>query len=108
MGLFGLGSKRSPLPQPIAPRPEPSTDVSTTTSSCSNETVGRVRGLLAAVTSTKGPSASQQADVEVSELNLDEDEFSSTFGAGTSQFVETTFGQRGADADPWTSRRRLD
>jgi len=90
MGLFGFGSKRSPLLQPTEPLPAPSTDLSATS------------------TSSTAPISSQPAEVEVSELSLDEDEFSSTFGAGTSQFADTTFGQAEVDADPWTSRLRLD
>lgn len=99
MGLFGFGSKRSPLPQPPAPRPRPSTVASTSTS-----TVMKVRSGLP----TKWPGASAPADVEVSELNLDEAEFCSTFGAGASRFAETDLGPGDVSADPWTSRLRLD
>jgi hypothetical protein len=105
MGLFGFGSKRSRSPQPTQSSPADPAHVSATASS---ESVGRVRGLLASVTATTVPIATQQAAVEVSELSLDENEFSSTFGAGVSQFADTTFGQAEADADPWTSRLRLD
>jgi hypothetical protein len=106
MGLFGLGSKRSSSPTPTQSSPPAApTQVSATASS---QNVGRVRGLLASVTGTTAIGASPQADVEVSELNLDENEFSSTFGAGMSQFPETHFGPGEVDTDPWTSRLRLD
>jgi len=87
MGLFGLGSKRNPPPQPIASRPKPVGDAATTP-----------------FPSTPRPSVSRQADVEVCELNLDDDEFSTTFGSGTTQFDDIA----DADHDPWTSRLRLD
>jgi len=84
MGLFGLGSKRKPPPQPMALPPE-------------------LHGIQ-----TAPPSARPPADVEVSELTLDDDEFSSTFGLATTQFADTVPAPINADDDPWASRLRLD
>lgn len=112
MSLFGRGSKRDPVPQPIALRAEPGVDVPTT-SSCSKENVAGAGGPFAAARQdrlsmpTPRPSVHQRADVEVVELNLSDDEFLSTFGAGESQFSDTCFGGDDADDDPWASRRRL-
>jgi hypothetical protein len=47
------------------------------------------------------------ADVEVSELMLDDDVFSTTFGSLTTQFDGAELVPEVPD-DPWSSRRRLD
>jgi hypothetical protein len=91
MGLFGFGSKRRCSP-PSTEAPAPAAALA-----------ARVP-----VTTKTAPSAPRHTDVEVSELNLDENEFSSTFGAGVSQFAETHLGPGEVDVDPWTSRLRLD
>ena len=83
MGLFGLGSKRKPPPQPMALPPE-------------------LDGIQTA------PPSAHPPDVEVSELTLDDDEFSSTFGLATTQFAATVPVPIDTDDDPWASRLRLD
>jgi hypothetical protein len=49
-----------------------------------------------------------QVDVEVCELTMDDDEFSSTFGSGASQFAELVLARDETADDPWASRLRLD
>ena len=87
MGLFGLGSKRKSLPQPLTLRlPEPGICVP-----------------------APRPGPNPLSGVEVSELNLDDDEFSSAFCTASTQFADTTPAPLDADDDdPWTSRLRLD
>jgi hypothetical protein len=111
MGLFGLGAKRKPLPRPTSARPHSGMDTSQTTSTLSIAKVAGKVGFFAPVRPARlgapmAPRAAQQADVEVSELNLDDDEFSSTFGGATTQFADTAPAR--LDEDPWTSRLRLD
>jgi hypothetical protein len=73
-----FATKRQPLPRDGGSRPQP-----------------------AAVT----PTASA---VEVCELSLDDEEFSSTFGTGASQFADLDTRRDDAKDDPWSSRRRRD
>lgn len=110
MGLFGLGSKRKALPRPIAARPQSSMEAPKSSALSIGKVAGKV-GFFAPVRPARlgapmAPRTAQQADVEVSELNLDDDEFSSTFGGVTTQFADTAPGR--LDEDPWTSRLRLD
>lgn len=86
MGLFGLGSKRKLPSQPMALPPD----------------------LHGHGIPTAPPGAHPPADVEVSELTLDDDEFSSTFGLATTQFADTVPVPIDTDDDPWASRLRLD
>ena len=46
-------------------------------------------------------------DVEVSEVTLGDDEFTTAFGGFTTQFDDFDAEQTQPD-DPWSSRRRLD
>jgi hypothetical protein len=113
MGLFGLGAKRNPLPEPIALRPPPHTGTPATLPLRPNGGAGRTCTVFAAAkpdrlgTSTRGPGMDRREGVEVRELDLDDEEFSSTFGSGTTQFGDTDLGRNGP-VDPWTSRLRLD
>ena len=45
-------------------------------------------------------------DVEVSELALDDEEFSTAFGSLTTQFDNINLSPE--EPDPWNSRRRID
>jgi hypothetical protein len=113
MGLFGLGSKRKPLPHTTSARPPSGIDVPKTTPSFSSaKTLGK-DGFFAPIRPARlgapmAPRPVHQADVEVSELSLDDEEFSSTFGGQLSQFADTAPGSGEAFYDPWTSRLRLD
>jgi hypothetical protein len=83
MGLFGFGTKRKPAAEPATRRDRLNTPIT------------RQR-------------TDQQAGVEVSEFNLDDDDFSTMFGSGTSQFADAAFEQDDRAGDPWSSKRRLD
>ena len=61
--------------------------------------------LLQPHTSTPGSKLEKLPDVEVCELIMDHEEFSSTFGLGASEFADLP---DLADDDPWTRRLRLD
>ena len=113
MGLFGLGSKRKPQAQPTAARPTSKIDVPESTASFSSAKAAARGGYFAPVRPARlgapmAPRPVHQAEVEVSELSLDDDEFSSTFGGQLSQFADTAPGPVDALDDPWTSRLRLD
>ncbi|HUG22703.1 hypothetical protein [Piscinibacter sp.] len=114
MGLFGLGAKRDPVPEPIALRPTPRTGTPATLPLRSNGGAGTTCTVFAAAKpdrlgmSTRGPGMDSREDVEVRELDLDDEEFSSTFGSGTTQFGDSALGRDDPVDDPWTSRLRLD
>jgi len=88
MGLFGFGTKRKPLAERAMSRPNASSGAPTRPSSIAAR------------------RADQQAGVEVSEFNLDEDDFSTIFGAASTQFSDAL--EDDPKADPWSARRRLD
>ena len=52
------------------------------------------------------PLRPAMTDVEVSELTLDDEEFSTAFGSLTTQFDDIDLAPE--EPDPWSSRRRLD
>jgi hypothetical protein len=87
MGLFGLGSKRNSLPPSPALRPK----------------LG-----IGVPAKSPAPKLDRPAGLEVSELDLDDEEFTSTFGLVTTQFADTAFEPDDAADDPWTKRLRLD
>jgi len=111
MGLFGLGSKRNPLPPRTALRPQLDMALPKTAARSNMAAPG---GLYCATGPHKlgapppRTGAGQQEGVEVCELSLGDDEFSSTFGPASSQFADTVIGPDDARADPWTGRLRLD
>jgi hypothetical protein len=106
MGLFGLGSKHRPPAKGAGTRLTPAAGTH-------GAQAARTGGIAAALPGAAGPSAThdgvdEQPDVAVSELNLDDDDFSSIFGSQPSQFSDTALGPDSLDADPWSSRLRLD
>jgi hypothetical protein len=115
MGLFGLGSKRKPHAQPTAERRTSAIDAPKSTASFSSVKAAARGGYFAPVRpahlgAPMAPRPAHQAEVEVevSELSLDDEEFSSTFGGQVSQFADTAPGRVDTLEDPWTSRLRLD
>ncbi|HJV62265.1 MAG TPA: hypothetical protein VJ743_15060 [Albitalea sp.] len=92
MALFGFGSKRKPLLQRGGPQPAPAVD--------RRSAAGPTRAAVAA--------AGANTQVDVSELSLDDDDFSSMFGDAPSQFADTGFDRDADHADPWSSRLHLD
>lgn len=90
MGLFGSATKRKPVERATS-RPNASFDAP-------KRTPLRPTGSVAG---NRDP-----AGVEVSEFNLDDEDFSSMFGSTTSQFADAPFERD--EGDPWSSKRRLD
>jgi hypothetical protein len=132
MGLFGTTKRNSPPHADAAPHgraaapshsPTPTFTSSSSSSSFSpsspspSSSSGTVAHGARAPTADAidagrapcAPAAGRRppADVEVREVDLDDEEFSSTFGSGVSQFADTAPGRDDAD-DPWSSRLRLD
>lgn len=109
MGLFGLGSKHRPPAQGAGTPLTPAADMQAQAAR-----QGRLPGGIAAALpgAAGAPSThdgvEEQPDVAVSELTLDDDDFSSIFGSQPSQFSDTALGPDSLDADPWSSRLRLD
>jgi len=92
MALFGFGTKRKPATESSMPRVTPGFDAPTS--------------LRRLTTPAATCGANQPTGVEVSEFDLDDDDFSSMFGGPSTQFSDAL--ELDDPSDPWIAKRRID